>query len=67
FIAPLFLQQTTPSPIKYGSGGERVALAVGGASGSRLNRFHRPIISPTNSQPPFFSIYPAMSPPLGLR
>ncbi|MEG2236256.1 MAG: hypothetical protein RRY13_01180 [Akkermansia sp.] len=36
----------SPPNIKYGSGGERVALAAGGASGSRLNRFHRRLISP---------------------
>ncbi|MEG1259252.1 MAG: hypothetical protein RSD12_09530, partial [Akkermansia sp.] len=48
YLSPI---QKFTAHIKYGSGGERVALAEGDASGSRLNRFHRRLISPTNSPP----------------
>ncbi|MEG2237693.1 MAG: hypothetical protein RRY13_08575, partial [Akkermansia sp.] len=52
----------SPTHIAYGSGGERVALAVGGASGSRLNRFHRPSISLTHSPTSFFLNLPCGEP-----
>ncbi|MEG2971074.1 MAG: hypothetical protein RR808_06315, partial [Akkermansia sp.] len=41
FHRPPISPTNSPSQIKYGSGGEPVALAEGDASGSRLNRFHR--------------------------